>query len=286
MQEDSSNISSSEASIARKRRMEIIHHQKLLQGKQRHRDRDHDRDGSRNGSGESECDKDHVQLVSSSDEDEQHCPCPPSVISSQSSHSSQSLALPLPPKKRKVSVEMLNSLTSVEVATVQVPPAAAAASPAVAVSGTTTVIQQSNEEMHQDISNISKNNQVLTLPSNVQILQGSKTNKNNIKEQKVINTTSSTVSTVTSSTSTSPKNKDVVGTTKNHTKQKRYEPETPMTKEQTAAWRREARKVRNRQSAAKSREKIKNRINVLELEVEEWKAKYQEVFQRLQELEK
>ena len=65
----------------------------------------------------------------------------------------------------------------------------------------------------------------------------------------------------------------------------RYDPEIPMTKEQLAAWRREARRVRNRESAAASRQRIRNRISELETEVDGWKTKYNEAQSRLQELE-
>jgi len=68
-------------------------------------------------------------------------------------------------------------------------------------------------------------------------------------------------------------------TTKNTTKKKRptqmrYDPDVPMTKEEAAAWRREARRVRNRQSAAASRQKTRARIEELEVEVESWQKKY------------
>lgn len=64
----------------------------------------------------------------------------------------------------------------------------------------------------------------------------------------------------------------------------RYDPEVPMSKEQLAAWRREARRVRNRESAAASRQRIRNRISELEDEVGEWKVKYSQAMQRLQSL--
>mmetsp|Transcript_2805 Transcript_2805/g.3353 ORF Transcript_2805/g.3353 Transcript_2805/m.3353 type:complete len:266 (+) Transcript_2805:47-844(+) len=74
---------------------------------------------------------------------------------------------------------------------------------------------------------------------------------------------------------------------KSNTKyQNRYEPEVPMTKEQEAEWRKEARKQRNRESAAASRNKVRNRIVELEAEVEGWKAKYMVLMQRLDALEK
>jgi len=53
----------------------------------------------------------------------------------------------------------------------------------------------------------------------------------------------------------------------------RYDPEVPMTKEEAAAWRREARRVRNRQSAAASRQKTRDRIDELEAEVQGWQKK-------------
>lgn len=65
----------------------------------------------------------------------------------------------------------------------------------------------------------------------------------------------------------------------------RYDPDVPMSKEQLAAWRREARRVRNRESAAASRQRIRNRITELEDEVADWKSKYAEAMERLQTLE-
>ena len=65
----------------------------------------------------------------------------------------------------------------------------------------------------------------------------------------------------------------------------RYDPDVPMSKEQLAAWRREARRVRNRESAAASRQRIRNRITELEEEVGEWKEKYTQAMDRLQALE-
>ncbi len=68
--------------------------------------------------------------------------------------------------------------------------------------------------------------------------------------------------------------------------QNRYEPELPMTKEEEVAWRKEARRQRNRESAANSRDKIRNRIQELENEVVDWKAKYAALMDRLALLEK
>jgi hypothetical protein len=73
---------------------------------------------------------------------------------------------------------------------------------------------------------------------------------------------------------------------KNKKTQIRYDPDVPMNKDQLAAWRREARRVRNRESAAASRQRIRNRISELEDEVGEWKKKYSTAIQRLEALEK
>ena len=74
--------------------------------------------------------------------------------------------------------------------------------------------------------------------------------------------------------------------TKTKKTQIRYDPDVPMSKDQLAAWRREARRVRNRESAAASRQRIRNRISELEEEVGEWKTKYSQAIQRLEALEK
>lgn len=66
----------------------------------------------------------------------------------------------------------------------------------------------------------------------------------------------------------------------------RYDPDVPMSKDQLASWRREARRVRNRESAAASRQRIRNRISELEDEVREWKSRYSQAIQRLDALEK
>mmetsp|Transcript_19236 Transcript_19236/g.28458 ORF Transcript_19236/g.28458 Transcript_19236/m.28458 type:complete len:165 (-) Transcript_19236:726-1220(-) len=66
----------------------------------------------------------------------------------------------------------------------------------------------------------------------------------------------------------------------------RYDPEVPMSKDQLAAWRREARRVRNRESAAASRQRIRDRINELEGEVDTWKERYAQAVDRLAHLER
>lgn len=67
--------------------------------------------------------------------------------------------------------------------------------------------------------------------------------------------------------------------------QVRYDPSIPMNKDQLAAWRREARRVRNRESAAASRQRIRSRINELEDELDDWKDKYEKAMEQLQSLE-
>jgi bZIP transcription factor len=73
-------------------------------------------------------------------------------------------------------------------------------------------------------------------------------------------------------------------------KQSRYEPELPdeqlaqLSKEELSEWRKRARKVRNRESAAASRLKTRERINELESEVEGLKKKYQEALARIKAL--
>merc|ERR1712232_1515244 len=68
-------------------------------------------------------------------------------------------------------------------------------------------------------------------------------------------------------------------------KQARYEPGVPMTKEELTGWRKEARRVRNRESAAASRRKTKERIGVLESEVAALESKYKVALQRIIDLE-
>mmetsp|Transcript_34864 Transcript_34864/g.53463 ORF Transcript_34864/g.53463 Transcript_34864/m.53463 type:complete len:171 (-) Transcript_34864:589-1101(-) len=67
--------------------------------------------------------------------------------------------------------------------------------------------------------------------------------------------------------------------------QMRYDPEVPMSKEEAAAWRREQRRKRNRESAAASRQRQRDRIAELEEELDEWKAKYSLVLEKLKNLE-
>jgi chromosome segregation ATPase len=68
-------------------------------------------------------------------------------------------------------------------------------------------------------------------------------------------------------------------------KQARYEPGVPMTKEQLTAWRKEARRVRNRESAAQSRQKTRSRIDELEGELSTLQSKYDSALKRIAELE-
>lgn len=75
------------------------------------------------------------------------------------------------------------------------------------------------------------------------------------------------------------------GNGNNKKTQIRYDPSIPMEKEQLAAWRREARRVRNRESAAASRQRIRGRITELEDELDIMKQKYERAMQRIQQLQ-
>jgi hypothetical protein len=67
--------------------------------------------------------------------------------------------------------------------------------------------------------------------------------------------------------------------------QARYIPGVPMAKEELANWRKEARRVRNRESAADSRKKTRDHIGELEAEVERYQTKYAAAVKRIVELE-
>lgn len=67
--------------------------------------------------------------------------------------------------------------------------------------------------------------------------------------------------------------------------QMKYDPEVPMTKEEAAAWRREQRRKRNRESAAASRQRQRDRITELEIELDDWKDKYAEMMDKIDQLE-
>ena len=67
--------------------------------------------------------------------------------------------------------------------------------------------------------------------------------------------------------------------------QMKYDPDVPMTKEETSAWRREERRKRNRESAAACRKRQRDRITELEDEVNDWKSKFDEALSKLRELE-
>jgi hypothetical protein len=68
-------------------------------------------------------------------------------------------------------------------------------------------------------------------------------------------------------------------------KQARYDPGVAMTKEELVAWRKEARRVRNRESAAASRSRTRERIDELEGEMAVLQSKYSTALQRIVELE-
>jgi len=68
-------------------------------------------------------------------------------------------------------------------------------------------------------------------------------------------------------------------------KQSRYDPGVAMTKEELKAWRKEARRVRNRESAAASRKKNREAIDTLEGKVKEVQSKYDAALQYILDLE-
>ena len=68
-------------------------------------------------------------------------------------------------------------------------------------------------------------------------------------------------------------------------KQSRYDPGVAMTKEELKAWRKEARRVRNRESAAASRKKNREAIDKLEVKVKEVQTKYDAALQYILDLE-
>jgi hypothetical protein len=67
--------------------------------------------------------------------------------------------------------------------------------------------------------------------------------------------------------------------------QMKYDPEVPLSKEETSAWRREQRRKRNRESAAACRKRQRDRISELEGEVSDWKAKFEEAVKKLREID-
>ncbi|KAL7517770.1 hypothetical protein ACHAWX_002668 [Stephanocyclus meneghinianus] len=85
--------------------------------------------------------------------------------------------------------------------------------------------------------------------------------------------------------STKASNKKSTISESNKKTQVQYNPDVPMTKEQLTAWRREMRRVRNRESAAASRRKVRDRIEELEEEVDVWKKRYEEAMERLSRAE-
>jgi hypothetical protein len=67
--------------------------------------------------------------------------------------------------------------------------------------------------------------------------------------------------------------------------QARYDPGVSMTRDELTAWRKEARRVRNRESAADSRKRTRDRIEELEGEVAVLDKKYKAALARIVELE-
>jgi len=77
-----------------------------------------------------------------------------------------------------------------------------------------------------------------------------------------------------------PSSKVTTTSTKKHAN--RYDPVEPLAgPEDYTAWRRDARKKRNRESAQISRNKVRNRIQELETQVEDYKGKYLAALERI-----
>jgi len=68
-------------------------------------------------------------------------------------------------------------------------------------------------------------------------------------------------------------------------KQARYVPGVPMTKDELVSWRKDARRVRNRLSAAESRQKTRDRIEELEDQMGGLQNKFDAAMERILELE-
>jgi len=68
-------------------------------------------------------------------------------------------------------------------------------------------------------------------------------------------------------------------------RQHRYDPGVKMTRQELKEWRKEARRVRNRESAAASRKRNRERITELESEVAALNSKYAAALKRIIELE-
>jgi hypothetical protein len=68
-------------------------------------------------------------------------------------------------------------------------------------------------------------------------------------------------------------------------RQARYDPGVPMTRDEMTSWRKEARRVRNRESAAESRRRTRDKIDVLQDQLSSLESKYAAAVKRIAELE-
>ena len=59
--------------------------------------------------------------------------------------------------------------------------------------------------------------------------------------------------------------------------QVRYSPDVPMTEEELASWRRDQRRIRNRDSAATTRRKTRELISELQNAADQWRKKYEKL---------
>jgi hypothetical protein len=67
--------------------------------------------------------------------------------------------------------------------------------------------------------------------------------------------------------------------------QARYDPGVPMTRDELTSWRKEARRVRNRESAAASRQRTREKIDELEDKLASLSSKYAAALKRIAQLE-
>ena len=68
-------------------------------------------------------------------------------------------------------------------------------------------------------------------------------------------------------------------------RQARYDPGVPMTRDELTSWRKEARRVRNRESAAASRQRTREKIDELEDKLASLSSKYAAALKRIAQLE-
>lgn len=118
-------------------------------------------------------------------------------------------------------------------------------------------------------------------------LQGEDSNKKIrlLEEEDVVSDSEASTSSDSEPKPATTLSKDALAKIPGVKKQARYVPAVKMTKEELTMWRKEARRVRNRESAAASRQKTQKRITELEDEVGAITKKYHAALRRIEELE-